>query len=178
MDKPSVDYSDAIGKALSGAMASIFPSNWGGDDKFAMKPATFEPGTAKLTAEGKAVTDEIGSAFANKSGINLRACGRAAREDLLAMRGVTEAELQAADPSPDEPAETAQADTAQQAEKPPVTPPSDEEIKSLLALADRRSAAIREYLGESHGIAAERVPQCRTAYSVEDGKPPRAEFLF
>ena len=48
----------------------------------------------------------------------------------------------------------------------------------LLALAAERGAAVRGYLSESHGIAAERVPECRSAYSIEDEKPPRVEFLF
>jgi hypothetical protein len=178
--EPELDYSDAINKALSGAMASLFPSNWFGDDggDFDMKPATFKPGTADLTAEGKAVVDHIGNAFANKPSIRVRACGRASRDDLMAMRGTTDTQSAAAalPPSPDESAETAQASVDEPAVA--VAPPDEKEVESLLTLATRRVATIREYLKASHGIDAERVPDCRTAYSIEDGKPPRAEFLF
>jgi hypothetical protein len=181
-----VDYSEAINKALSGAMASLFPTNWfGGDAKsYNMKPATFTPGTTELTAEGKAVADRIGAVFAGKPNINLRACGRAARADLATLRGATGESTAVAGASPplDKPAPpvAASSDPAASSQPPakPVAPPSEKEVEALLALAAERGAAIRAYLSASHGIDPKRVPECRTAYSIEDGKPPRAEFLF
>jgi hypothetical protein len=184
--EPKVDYSEAINKALSGAMASLFPTNWfGGDAKsYNMKPATFTPGTTELTAEGKAVADRIGAVFAGKPNINLRACGRAARADLATLRGATGESTAVAGASPplDKPAPpvAASSDPAASSQPPakPVAPPSEKEVEALLALAAERGAAIRAYLSASHGIDPKRVPECRTAYSIEDGKPPRAEFLF
>lgn len=184
--EPKVDYSEAINKALSGAMASLFPTNWfGGDAKsYNMKPATFTPGTTELTAEGKAVAERIGSAFAGKPNISLRACGRAARADLAALRGAGGESTAVSGESPalEKPAPTAGAgsDPVAPSQPPakPVMPPSEKEVEALLALAAKRGAAIRAYLSASHGIDPKRVPECRTAYSIEDGKPPRAEFLF
>jgi hypothetical protein len=51
-------------------------------------------------------------------------------------------------------------------------------VKDLLALATRRGESIRQYLEATRGIGKDRVPECRTAYSIEDGKEPRAEFQF
>ena len=188
--EPRVDYSEAINKALTGAMAAVFPTNWfAGDGKsFDMKPATFTPGTTKLTAEGRAVADQIAAVFAGKPNIRLHACGRAARADIIVLRGGTgeptgEPSSASGSPSPlDQPAATEDASNGQAVPlEPPtqtVVPPSEKEADTLLALATERGAAIREYLSANHGIDPARVPECRTAYNVEDGKPPRAEFLF
>jgi len=37
---------------------------------------------------------------------------------------------------------------------------------------------VRKYLEAGYGIDPARLPACRTAYSIKDGKPPRAEFQF
>jgi len=186
VSEPNVDYSEAINKALAGAMTALFPTNWFGGDgnSFDMKPATFMPGTTELTAEGKAVADQIAAVFAGKPNIRLHACGRAARADVIVLRGGTaEPSTASGSPSPlDEPdaPENANGNQATPSDppNPAVAPPSEKEADTLLALATERGAAVREYLSAKHGIDPERVPECRTAYNVEDGKPPRAEFLF
>jgi hypothetical protein len=35
---------------------------------------------------------------------------------------------------------------------------------------------VRGYLVERHGIAAERIRDCRTTYSFDGDAPPRADF--
>jgi hypothetical protein len=199
VDSPQVDYSEAIDKAISGAMASVFPTNWFGPDgnTFEMQPAPFEPGTTKLTADGQAVADQMGELFAGKPGISIRTCGRAGRDDLVALRGDFPAppeKLAAADPAPVTPASAS--DEVTPASAPAAAPattgggtdaaaapqeiakPSEQEIEKLLALASDRGVAIRQYLEATYGIDPARVPECRTAYSIEDGKSPRAEFQF
>lgn len=197
VESPEVDYSEAIDQAISGAMASVFPTNWFGPDgnTFEMQPAPFEPGTTKLTADGQAVADQMGELFADKPGISIRACGRAGRDDLVALRGgfPEPPNKLAADPAAggagasDEVAPaSAPSDTpaitagGTDAAAPPqeLAKPSEQEIEELLALASDRGVAIRQYLETTYGIDPERVPECRTAYSIEDGKSPRAEFQF
>jgi hypothetical protein len=77
------------------------------------------------------------------------------------------------------PADTAAtADSTAAAPPQEIAKPSEQEIEKLLALAGDRGVAIRQYLEATYGIDPTRVPECRTAYSIEDGKSPRAEFQF
>ena len=190
---PEVDYSEAISKAISGAMASVFPTSWFGPDgnSFEMQPALFLPATTELTEEGKAVADQMGELFAEKPGISIRACGRAARDDLIVLRGgiiepTIDPDLPAASDAPATPdvspsPETAGAATPAPQQSAPleeIAKPNEEEVKQLLALAKERGTAVRKYLEAGYGIAPAQVPECRTAYSIKDGKPPRAEFQF
>ncbi len=208
VEAPEVDYSEAIDKAISGAMASVFPTNWFGPDgnTFEMQPAPFVPGTAELTVDGMTVADQMGDIFTNKPGISIRACGRAGRADLVALRGLPLEEPGGMPgdlvvPAGAPPAETAAGadggtgsgadggtvDEAVAALQPPdkgigpeieLAAPSDQEVESLLALATERGAAVRKYLQAKYGIDPGQIPECRTAYSIKDGKPPRAEFQF
>ncbi|MGD1879145.1 MAG: DUF748 domain-containing protein [Kiloniellaceae bacterium] len=201
---PEVDYSEAIDKAISGAMASVFPTNWFGPDgnTFEMQPAPFAPGTAELTEDGRTVTDQMGTLFANKPGISIRACGRAGRADLVALRGgpadlpsdpvdqssdvVTPAGAAPAGTTPkgaDPNAEVTAALTPPDkgiapAPEKQIAAPSDAEVQALLTLATERGAAVRKYLEAKYSIDPDQIPECRNAYSIEDGKPPRAEFQF
>ncbi|WP_340117232.1 DUF748 domain-containing protein [Pelagibius sp. 7325] len=184
--EPQVDYSEAISKAISGAMASVFPTNWFGSDgnTFEMQPAPFIPGTAELTEDGKSVADQMGGLFASKPGISIRTCGRAGRADLVALRGDP---LEEPLPAPDSGAASEDAAAAlappdkgiaPAPESQPIAKPSDAEVEALLALATERGAAVRKYLQAKYGIDPSQIPECRTAYSIEDNKLPRAEFQF
>ena len=184
---PVVDYSEAINKAISGAMASLFPTNWfsEGGNSFDMRPATFEPGTTGLTEEGKEVVDHFGGLFAERPGLSIRACGRAARADLIAFRGgppdTAPAPAEAPPPEEDPEAGAAAGQGATAAPKPDlpeIPPPSEQEVEALLKLATERGQAVREYLQGEYGVDPARLPECRTSYSIEDGNPPRAEFQF
>ncbi len=198
VEAPEVDYSEAVDKAISGAMASVFPTNWFGPDgnTFEMQPAPFAPGTAELTAAGMEVADQMGDIFANKPGISIRACGRAGRADLVALRGGDPEDLPelsddtvvpAGAPADRDSSEAEVPAEAVAALQPPdkgiapamdVAAPSDQEVEALLGLATERGTAVRKYLEAKYGIAPDQIPECRTAYSIEDGKPPRAEFQF
>ncbi|WP_193368313.1 DUF748 domain-containing protein [Pelagibius marinus] len=201
VDAPEIDYSEAIDKAVSGAMASVFPTNWFGPDgnTFEMQPAPFLPGSAELSPDGMAVADQMGEIFTNKPSISIRACGRAGRADLVTLRGVPlEDPSDTVMPASGPPAETAagaQAETdagtvdeAAAALQPPdkgigpaeaeIPAPSDQEVEALLSLATARGDAVRKYLEAKYGIDPGQIPECRTAYSIKDGKPPRAEFQF
>jgi hypothetical protein len=185
---PQLDFSEAINKALSGALASVFPTNWFGKsgNHFSMQPAAFIAGTTDMTAAGEGVVDRIGELIAGKPGISVRACGRAARADLITLRNAPA--VPAAAPPNGQPAigQTAKGQTAASpdgimpASSPPLAlrAPDDQEIAALLALATGRGSRVREYLTQKFGIDPQRVPQCRTTYSIDDDAPPRAEFHF
>lgn len=197
---PEVDYSEAINKAVSGAMASVFPTNWFGPDgnTFEMQPAPFLPGTAELSPDGMAVADQMGEIFVSKPGISIRACGRAGRADLVALRGdLLETPSDMVMPAGGPPVETAAGADAEGTEPPAeavaalqppdkgiapaeveIPAPSDQEVEALLSLATERGTAVRKYLQAKYGIDPGQIPECRTAYSIKDGKPPRAEFQF
>jgi hypothetical protein len=179
LDSPEIDYSDAIDKAISGAMASVFPTNWFGEDgrSFSIDPAVFVAGTSELTDEGEAVADEVGELFADKTQLTLRTCGKATADDLMVLRG----EEPPARPAPEE-TQTAEGEEASGAgagggaQAPTIAKPSEQEVEALLALATERGAVIRAFLQANHGIDPARVSDCRISYSIEDTKPPRAEF--
>ena len=185
---PDVDYSEAINKAISGAMASLFPTNWFGEggEGFEMQPATFVPGTLELTEDGRAVADHFGNLFSQRPSLSIRACGRAGRADLVVLRGGTPEAPPAVAPETGQAADTQAADpdtSGGEAEsapssEPPSEPPSDQEVEALLGLATQRGRVIREYLAQEHGLDPDRLPECRTTYSIDDGLPPRAEFQF
>jgi hypothetical protein len=135
----------------------------------------------------------MGELFAGKPGISIRACGRAGAEDLVALRGgfpEPPNKLAAPEPAPtssDEvtpasaPSDTPSASaggTSAAAAPQEVAEPNEQEVEKLLTLASDRGVAIRQYLEATYGIDPERVPECRTAYSIKDGKSPRAEFQF
>ena len=193
VDAPQVDYSEAIDKAIAGAMASVFPTSWFGPDgnTFQMQPAPFVPGTAELTEAGREVAGQMGELFAAKPGISIRACGRAGRADLVVLRGGDPSELpelSGEPPAPHAPTEASAEASPETAGEPlppaaaepafEIDPPSDEEVQALLALAKERGTAVRDHLQSEFGIDSAQIPECRTAYSIKDGKPPRAEFQF
>lgn len=171
LDAPEIDYSEAINKAVAGALSSILPTSWFGEDgrSYRMEPASFTAGTAELTDDGKSVADEIAELLASKPFLKVRACGKATANDLIVLRG-GEAPSEAKQEPSDQPAPEGQGEA--------LAKPTQEEVTALLALATQRGAAIRDYLSSAHGIDPGRLPECRTTYSIEDAKPPRAEFRF
>jgi len=152
--EPSVDFSDVVSQAIGGALTSVFPTNWVGGDggAIAIEPVPFEPGGTELTEEGAGVADQLAQILAGKATIRVRVCGKGAAADLAALRGL--------DPA---------------AGAPPGAPTEDE-VNRIRELALERGRVLRRYLVEQHGVAEERIGECRTSYSFEGTAPPRAEF--
>ena len=177
LDAPVVDYGEAIDKAVSGAMASVFPTNWFGQDgkSFSIEPATFEAGKTDLTEAGTSVTDEIGQLLRKKSQLRVRVCGKATADDLVVLRGGTPTKRAAAEEA-DEDEESAQSSADAPSTDEAIAKPSQQEIDALLALATQRGNRVRAYLASTHKIEPHRIPECRTSYSIEDAKPPRVDF--
>jgi hypothetical protein len=152
--EPSVDFSEVVSKAIGGALASVFPTNWIGGDgaAVAIEPAPFEPGSTELAEGGAEVADGVAEILAQKGTLRVRVCGKGAAADLAVLRGL--------DP----------------AAGPPQTPATEDEINQVLELALERGRTVRSYLVEQHGISPDRIGECRTSYSFETDAPPRAEF--
>jgi hypothetical protein len=149
VEAPVVDYGPVVAKAISGAAASLLPTNWFGEGgAIAVEPVPFAPGSAALADDGTAVADGVAAMLAGKASLAIRVCGKGARADLAALRGL--------DPAAGEPLE----------------PPSEAEVE----LALDRGRAVRGYLVERHAIAVDRIRDCRTTYSFDSDAPPRADF--
>ena len=152
--EPSVDFSEVVSKAIGGALASVFPTNWIGGDgaAVAIEPAPFEPGSTELAEAGAEVADGVAQILAQKGTLRVRVCGKGAAADLAALRGL--------DP----------------AAGPPQAPATEDEVNQVLELALERGRTVRSYLVERHSISPDRIGECRTSYSFETDAPPRAEF--
>ena len=170
LEEPQLDYSEAISKAIAGAAAAILPTSWFGDDgrSFEIQPVTFAPGTTEITEEGASSADKIAELLNGKPQLTIRLCGRAAAADLIAFRG---GELPEAEPVEGEEPEAKAA-----AEPEALAKPTDQEADQLLALAEQRRQVVQTYLIDSHGIDKAKIFECRSSYSTEGSKPPRAEF--
>jgi hypothetical protein len=188
VEEPKIDYSEVISKAIGGAMASLFPLNWFGDDvsSFEILPATFDPGTVELTSDGETAGHEIGKILTGKPQLGVRVCGKAAASDLIFLRGgeppaptlTPEDEIEASEGNAEKGADSDGEEQTTLQVAPPLTKPTQQEVDQLLDLAIQRGEVMREYLTSVHGVNADRMSECRTSYSTEDGKLPRAEFRF
>ncbi|MEM7221487.1 MAG: DUF748 domain-containing protein [Pseudomonadota bacterium] len=170
LEEPELDYSEAISKAIAGAAAAILPTSWFGDDgrSFEIQPVTFAPGTTDITEEGASSADKIAELLNGKPQLTIRLCGRAAAADLVAFRG--------GEPAQAEPVEGEEPEAKAAAEPEAIAKPTDQEADQLLALAEERRKAVQKYLIDSHGIDKAKIFECRSTYSTEGSKPPRAEF--
>ena len=175
VEAPEIDYSEAISTAIAGAAASILPTNWFGDDgrSFEIQPVIFEPGTTEITEEGESSADQVGELLTGKPQLTIRLCGKAAAADLIVFRGGEPP----AESAPEEAeVEGDQAQTQAEPKLEPIAKPTEEEVNKLLALAEERRKTVQRYLVDSHGIDKAKIFECRSSYSVESSKPPRAEF--
>lgn len=177
--EPSVDYGDVISKAIGGALASLFPSGAvKGEAGFGIESIPFDPGVPTLNAAGLEVVDKIAQVLTTKSDIRLRVCGKAARADLLSIRGLTATSTAPATPTTLQgatPSQAAQAEPLAQMLATTEVEATDPEAAALIALAQERASAVHTRL-TIKGVAAKRIGDCRTSYSVTGTAPPRAEI--
>ena len=197
VEEPELDYSEAISKAIAGAAAAILPTSWFGDDgrSFEIEPVIFVPGTTEITEEGATSADKIGALLTSKPQLTIRLCGRAAAADLIVFRGGELPDPDAEEPDAQDPAGQdpdgqdsdgqdpddqnsggQNSDGQATAEPQPLAKPTSQEVDQLLALAEQRRKAVQKYLIDSHGIDKAKIFDCRSTYSTEGSRPPRAEF--
>jgi len=173
LDKPEVDYSSVIKKAISGFLGSIFGSDsFQGADGFKLQPVVFAPGSAVLDETGKQGAENYVSMLKKKSSLKIGVCGRANVQDFVALFGSRAL-------PPAQPVQTSA--TAVQPGQPAAAAPrtiSSDQAKALVELAIERTNAVRAYLVDEKGIDTDRIVQCRVTYDIKDTQPPRAQFAM
>ena len=147
---PEFDVSDAMGQAVGGVFAAIFPpaiianlisKGSGGDVE--LNPIVFQPGSTDLDQDGRDLVDQIAALLIERPKIGIVVCGR-----------VTAADLSVKD----------QAGNPKQSES------------ELIGLADRRTVAVRNYLSEQRSVPVDRVGECRAKVLLDDQGPPRVDW--
>ncbi len=183
LDKPEVDYSSVIRKAVSGFLGSIFGSDsFQGADGFKFQSVSFAPGAAVMDEPGKQVADKYVTMLEKKSTLKLGVCGRATVEDYAALFGGGGAPASGAPPRTAKAGVAAAGRPAQPpaAAPKPVAPKtlSSTQAKALVELAIERTNAVRGYFVDEKGINTDRIVQCRVTYDLKDAEPPRAQFAM
>jgi len=175
LDKPEVDYSSVIQKAISGFLGSIFGSDsFQGADGFKLLPVVFAPGSAELTDAGRQSAENYVAMLEKKPSLKLGVCGRANVQDFVALFG-----SKALPPLQPTQASTAAAPAGQAAAGAGSRAAiSTAQAKALVELAMERTNVVRGYFVEEKGINTERIVQCRVTYDIEDTQPPRAQFAM
>ena len=196
--EPDVDVSQAIGRAIGGALKSIFPPTAiasmlasgfeGAGVKF--KSIPFAAGDAKLGPEGEEIAANMAQLLKQRPKLRLRVCGRATAADFDAYLANAL--------GPKTAAEAAPATAAQAA--PPAAPPTSPQAnapragapaaaldsKQVLAkarsdlteLATERGRAVRRYVVDGRGIGADSLGECLAKFDSTDQGPPRAKVKF
>lgn len=120
------------------------------------EPVVFSPLGEQLSGEGAAYLDRVAELLDNKPNVRLIICGTSTLADLNTFRGE------------------------------PVTPKdetkskevflSDEEKELMLALAQRRSDAVKDYMVQTGGIDAGKLVICSPVMEKDNKAPPRVEL--
>ncbi len=172
---PEFDLSQAIGRAVSGAITAAVTAPFqllyqpvalvagaaGAGSRVALKPVLFAPGETRLDTTAAAFIDGVAKMLKERPRIGLQTCGRATSADLDA--GLARPPASGAAPPP----AAADRKAAVEAMRP-----------ALQTLAVERGRAVRRQLVEQGGIRADRIGECRSAFDAADRGPPRAEFSF
>lgn len=185
--KPEVDLSDAIQKAVGGALTSLFPptaiasmliSASKGGATFA--PVPFPVGTAKLDSAGKTMANNLAQLLAKRPKLALRVCGRATLGDVEHYKSLIMAQQTdnkrpkptqsippaAKNPAAQKPAALTVAEILQSAKNP------------MSKLALDRTRSLRNQLLAQNKTLEGRVSECRSAYNPKDKSPPRADVTL
>jgi hypothetical protein len=180
LDKPHIDYGQALQKAIEGKVGSFLrmrsPVESGGT--LSIHPIVFKPGSVELGDEGRAHLDQLADLLLQRPRLAVQVCGRATVEDFNALfvkrdHKITELfsknwweSLRGASPSRRESVSTE-------------TPKSGgEQEKHLRDLAQERMRVVTQYLIEDKRIKDVRIEECKARYGTDDKEPPRIEFLL
>ena len=193
---PQFDLSDAIGKAISGAVRNtastllsvVFPvaglleaaeeSQTRSD--LGLRPLDYAPGSAELTEAQRGYLGNLAKLLGQRPGLRLNVCGYATARDWPAIHAQRLAEAEAA-AAPKTSVGIAARQTgdflrrAVGASKgaPPPPPPLDED--TLRELAGQRSSAVKLYLATSGAVAEDRLFECRPEVETDEAAKPRVE---
>ncbi len=201
--EPEFNLDDAIGQAVGGALAMLFPpaalvslvgevASGGG---VTFKPLTFRANGTAVTVEGRSLADNLVHLLEERPRLVVKMCGRTTAEDhairlsrLTAQRraevmAARQAEAAAGPPGPETAGPAEGGRDAGMAPPPAPWEPNAEERaalddqarRELAELAGARTIAAKRLLVERHGIDAGRLAECRPVFDAEDQGPPRVE---
>lgn len=181
LDKPHIDYAQALQKALQGKVGSFLrmPSPGESGGTLSMHPIVFKPGSIELGDEGRAHLDQLANLLLQRPGLAVQVCGQATVEDFTALfsrkkeHGISElfskdwweSLRRAAEPRAD----------SNSTEK---LKPSKEQEKLLRDLARKRMHVVTQYLIRDQRIDGGRIAECQASYSSEEKASPRVEFFL
>jgi hypothetical protein len=192
--EPEIDLSDAIQKAVGGALASLFPptaiasmlmSASKGGATFA--PVPFRVGTAKLGNAGTAMARNLAQLLAKRPKLSLRVCGRATLGDVEQYKALILEQQQVAlrlEKSAKLKAQKVKKGTArQEAKASSIAILTVAEIlqsakNPMTKLALDRTRAVRNFLLAQNKSLKGRVSECRSAYNPKNKKSPRADVTL
>jgi hypothetical protein len=183
---PNVDLSEAIAKAVAGAMAAVFPPtaiasllSSAGGSRLEFNPVVFPPGSAELGDDGRAHADKVVRLLRERPKLSLAVCGIATAPDLEALQAGKSPPGSPPSPAATGPGATPTGPAAQPAPAPAAADPgaAAKDISDVLAqLAVERTRSVRRYLIEEKKLAAKRVRGCRPRFDARDSGPPRVEM--
>ena len=182
LDSPDFDISDVLNQAITkatkeGAIASlslllqpygslITVARYAADKASAvhLDPVVFEPASAEVDEARHDYLDKVAGIIEQRPNINIMLCGVASAYDRVEMaRQATAARTEDSDKKQGK-------DTL-----PPAVEVPDEQ---LIDLADRRDAAVKDYLVGKHGIKPGRLVACQPRVDPDGGAKPRVDLLI
>ena len=196
LQKPDVDISSAVTKAIGGVLKRVFPptlalsmlSKLGKGGGASFEPVEFAPGSAELDDTARQYLDTVVVFLNEHPKLSLKVCGRATaldRQELMrpapsqteqrtGIEGEPKVQTESSQPK-EEPGQTGTSPTGVQ---PARTPEHDSEqlVEALEQLAVERKNVVRSYMVKDKGIDAARVPECRSTYAAEDQEGPRVKI--
>jgi hypothetical protein len=189
ISEPEVDVSDAVQKAVGGALTSLFPptaiasmliSASKGGATFA--PVPFKTGTATLDAAGISMAKNLAQLLSKRPKLSLRVCGRATLGDVEHYKAFIMAQQNSVQTRQE--MNSLQLDAAKkpvvdkEENGPKTVPLTAEEIlrmaKTPMAkLALDRTRSVRNFLLLQNKALNGRVSECRSSYNPKDKDTPR-----
>ncbi|MBT8122526.1 MAG: DUF748 domain-containing protein, partial [Gammaproteobacteria bacterium] len=194
IDNPNFDFSDVIMTAVSkairkgsmtylslalqpyGALISIARMAGDAASRVRLDPVVFSGGGDALPGESNAYLEKVAGILKNRPELIIKICGIASEQDRLALGGPVYASPTAGGRLPDTVIEVAPAGpTPGGGAVPAGVGMTDEQ---LLALADGRAAAVKDFLVTSHGVSASRLVACQPALETAADSQARVDLLI
>jgi len=184
LDNPDFDISDAINQAVAtatrkGAMTYltlalqpygtlITIAQIAGDmaSKVRLDPVVFTPASTAIEYARFEYLDKVAGILKERPEVNIKLCGVAVEADRVAFQ--EQASTAAGGDGKEKQAEAAP-------EPAPALAISDDR---LIALADQRDAAVKEYLIATHGVNAGRLVACQPQIDADTAAEPRVDLLI
>ncbi|MCP5365014.1 MAG: DUF748 domain-containing protein [Hyphomicrobiales bacterium] len=171
LSSPEVGYCDVIRTALLGAVRVVVTAPFKGvasaasGSGLALEPVPFEAGSASVSTMATRQLDHVASLLAEKPSLRFKVCGQATRADAAAL-GATKPQ----DRLPGGSSGASQPGGPQTV--------GDQLSSKMVALAQERTRAAKEYLQNKANVRENQVQECRPGADANDPGPPRVETRF